>query len=185
MSCRKIRTEVPCTKRTAEAERHSESRKIEPSRNDALCRLDKSCGDGRVVIAAALRGRIRPGGKEGAVPGSKHTVFSDWPNRGWNGEQGNGGRKNRTSGRHGKPSARRGTPSALPVEPQRRGGIEFHAVSGVRPDTHHTTGRLCRPEGCGAGAGPGAHARGVPRGCGTGLHRLSARSASGGGAEGV
>src|SRR4029077_191938 len=129
--------------------------------------------------------RIRPGGKEGAGPGSKLTVFSDRPNRGWDGERRNGGRKNRTSGRHGKPSARRGTPSALPVEPQRRGGIKFHPFTGARPDAHDTTGWIRCPKGCGPGARAGSHPGGISFSRGAGLHRISARSPGGRGAKGV
>src|SRR5580692_7346866 len=105
MSCHEIRMAIPCTKRAAEAERLSESRKIEPSRNETLRWLDKSCGDGSVVNAA-LRRRIRPGEKERAGPGNKPTVFSNRPNRGRDGEHRNSGSKPRKSGRPGKPSAR-------------------------------------------------------------------------------
>src|SRR5438270_5528952 len=138
MSCLGIRTRVACTQRVAEAERLSEPRKTEPSRNERLRFFDQSCADGSIVIAA-LRGRIPPGGKELAKPGSNQRVFSNWPNRGWNGKYRSGGRKIRSSGRHGKPSARRRSPSALPVKSQRCVGIELHALSGIRPDTHHPT----------------------------------------------
>src|SRR5580698_2154946 len=161
MSCGELRGEIPCTKRAAEAERRSESRKNRVHhRNEAPRWLDKSCGDGRVVIAS-LRGRVHPGGKEGARPGSKPTVFSNRPNRGWDGKHRNGGRKTRRSGRQGKPSARRGTPSALPADSQCRGDLEFHAFAGVRPDTHDPTGWICCSKGCPDGVCPRTDTGGV------------------------
>src|ERR1700689_119210 len=133
MSCCEICIGIICTKRAAEGERISESESKNSGKIELITQrsprwLDKSCGDGRVVIAG-LRGRIRPGGTERAGPGSKSTVFSDRPNRGWDGKHRNGGRNIRTSGRQGKPQARRGTPSALPADSQRRGDVEFHVIA--------------------------------------------------------
>src|ERR1700676_274966 len=102
MSCCEVPMEIPCTKRAAEGKRQSESRKQILSSHEALQRLDKSFGDRRFDIAA-LRRRIHPRRGKGKSPGNEFTVFSNQPNRGWEGEHRNGACKNREADGTGNP----------------------------------------------------------------------------------